>query len=271
MKPVLNNIDSEEIARKVAVGLIDHVKTEELSSYLEETAIYMSQYYIDYETLASRIYVSNLHKQTCDSFLDTMELEVNNFNQNTNTHTPLISNDVMKICRENSERIQRSIDYDRDYLFDYFGLKTLERNYLIKLNGKTIERPQDKLMKVSLGIHKEDLEAAIETYEYMSTKQFIHATPTLFNSATVKPQMSSCFLLKMKEDSIEGIFDTLKRCAIISKCGGGIGLTVNCIRSTGSYISGTDGRSNGIVPMLRVFNNASRYVDQGKCFFLKKN
>ena len=181
----------------------------------------------------------------------------------TQTHAPLISEEIYKIIRKNADELDSSVIYDRDYNFDYFGFKTLERSYLIRTNGKVTERPQHLFMRVALGIHKEDIQAAIETYNLMSEKWFIHATPTLFNAGTPKPQMSSCFLLSMTEDSIAGIFDTLKRCALISQSAGGIGVSIHNIRSTGSYIKGTGGISNGIIPMLRVFNDTARYVDQG--------
>ena len=181
----------------------------------------------------------------------------------TQTHAPLISEEIYKIIRKNADELDSSLIYDRDYNFDYFGFKTLERSYLIRTNGKVTERPQHLFMRVALGIHKEDIQAAIETYNLMSEKWFIHATPTLFNAGTPKPQMSSCFLLSMTEDSIAGIFDTLKRCALISQSAGGIGVSIHNIRSTGSYIKGTGGISNGIIPMLRVFNDTARYVDQG--------
>ena len=175
----------------------------------------------------------------------------------------MIADDVIKIVRKNSEILDSTIIYDRDFSYDYFGFKTLERSYLLRINGQIAERPQQMLMRVAIGIHKDDIESAINTYELMSQKFFTHATPTLFNAGTPKPQMSSCFLLTMKEDSIDGIYDTLKQCAKISQSAGGIGLSIHDVRATGSYIRGTNGVSNGIVPMLRVFNDTARYVDQG--------
>jgi len=159
--------------------------------------------------------------------------------------------------------LDSEIIYDRDFDYDYFGFKTLERSYLLKLGGKVVERPQHMLMRVSVGIHKEDIESAIKTYHLMSQRWFTHASPTLFNAGTPRAQLSSCFLICMKDDSIEGIYDTLKECAVISKSAGGIGVSIHNIRATGSYIRGTNGASNGIVPMLRVFNDTARYVDQG--------
>jgi len=170
---------------------------------------------------------------------------------------------VFKAIMSHADKLDDAIDYSRDYEFDYFGFKTLEKSYLLKIDDKVIERPQHMLMRVSVGIHADDINAAIQTYELMSQKWFIHATPTLFNSGTPKPQLSSCFLLTMQEDSITGIYDTLKQCAEISQSAGGIGLSIHNIRATGSYIKGTNGTSNGIVPMLRVFNDTARYVDQG--------
>ena len=207
--------------------------------------------------------MSNLHKNTFKSFSKTAQLLYEYTDPITQTHAPLISEEIYKIIRKNADELDSSLIYDRDYNFDYFGFKTLERSYLIRTNGKVTERPQHLFMRVALGIHKEDIQAAIETYNLMSEKWFIHATPTLFNAGTPKPQMSSCFLLSMTEDSIAGIFDTLKRCALISQSAGGIGVSIHNIRSTGSYIKGTGGISNGIIPMLRVFNDTARYVDQG--------
>merc|ERR1719419_193318 len=175
----------------------------------------------------------------------------------------MISEKHYKIIQDNKDRLDSAIVYDRDFEYQYFGFKTLERSYLLKINGKVVERPQQMLMRVSVGIHGEDIEAAVETYDLLSKKLFTHASPTLFNAATPRPQLSSCFLLTMASDSIEGIYDTLKQCALISKSAGGIGLNIHCIRSTGSYIAGTNGISNGLVPMLRVYNNTARYVDQG--------
>jgi ribonucleoside-diphosphate reductase alpha chain len=217
----------------------------------------------DYAKLAARISVSNLHKNTKKSFSETMKDLYEYVNPRTGKKAPLLSDEVYKVVAENAEILDSTIIYNRDFGYDYFGFKTLERSYLLKINGKIAERPQHMLMRVAVGIHLNDLESAIETYELMSKKYFTHATPTLFNSGTPKPQMSSCFLLAMKDDSIDGIYDTLKQTAKISQSAGGIGLSIHNIRATGSYIAGTNGTSNGIVPMLRVFNDTARYVDQG--------
>ena len=176
---------------------------------------------------------------------------------------PLLSDDVLQVIQDNYERINEVIDYSRDFQYDFFGFKTLERAYLLKVDGQIVERPQHMLMRCSIGIHVTDLEAAFETYNLMSEQWFTHATPTLFNAGTCNPQMSSCFLLAMRDDSIEGIYDTLKQTAMISKNAGGIGLAMHCIRAQNSYIRGTNGHSNGLVPMLKVYNDTARYVDQG--------
>ena len=255
--------DVIEIAKKVIQGIYDNVTTTELDNLTAETAAAQTTIHPDFSVLAARIAVSNLHKNTLKSFSKTAKLLYEYTDPVTQTHAPLISEEIYKIIRKNADELDSSLIYDRDYNFDYFGFKTLERSYLIRTNGKVTERPQHLFMRVALGIHKEDIQAAIETYNLMSEKWFIHATPTLFNAGTPKPQMSSCFLLSMTEDSIAGIFDTLKRCALISQSAGGIGVSIHNIRSTGSYIKGTDGISNGIIPMLRVFNDTARYVDQG--------
>ena len=255
--------DVIEIAKKVIQGIYDHVTTTELDNLAAETAAAQTTIHPDFSVLAARIAVSNLHKNTLKSFSKTAQLLYEYTDPITQTHAPLISEEIYKIIRKNADELDSSVIYDRDYNFDYFGFKTLERSYLIRTNGKVTERPQHLFMRVALGIHKEDIQAAIETYNLMSEKWFIHATPTLFNAGTPKPQMSSCFLLSMTEDSIAGIFDTLKRCALISQSAGGIGVSIHNIRSTGSYIKGTGGISNGIIPMLRVFNDTARYVDQG--------
>ncbi|MGB0509266.1 MAG: ribonucleotide reductase N-terminal alpha domain-containing protein, partial [Schleiferiaceae bacterium] len=209
------------------------------------------------------IAVSNLHKSTKKSFSETVTDLYEYINPETGKKAPLIADDVYEIIQANAEYLDSQLIYDRDFSYDYFGFKTLERSYLLRMHGKIVERPQHMLMRVSIGIHKEDLEGALETYELMSKKYMTHATPTLFNAGTPKPQMSSCFLLTMKEDSIDGIYDTLKQTAKISQSAGGIGLSIHNIRATGSYIGGTNGTSNGIVPMLRVYNDTARYVDQG--------
>ncbi|CAH8586804.1 unnamed protein product [Schistosoma rodhaini] len=217
----------------------------------------------EYAILAARLTVSNLHKETKSRFSDVVEDLYCYINPRTKKHSPLVSKSLRDFVRENAERLNDAIDYQRDYTYNYFGFKTLERSYLLKINGKVHERPQHMLMRVSIGIHTSDIDSAIETYNLMSEKWFTHASPTLFNAGTPKPQLSSCFLITMKDDSIEGIYDTLKECAVISKNAGGIGLNVHNIRSRGTYIAGTNGDSNGIVPMLRVFNSTARYVDQG--------
>jgi ribonucleoside-diphosphate reductase alpha chain len=256
-------VDPLKVAMRVIEGLYDGVTTSELDNLAAEIAATMTTTHPDYAKLAARISVSNLHKNTKKSFSETMKDLYTYVNPRTGKKAPLLSDEVHKIISENSERLDSTIIYNRDFGYDYFGFKTLERSYLLKLNGKIAERPQHMLMRVSVGIHLNDLDAAIETYELMSKKFFTHATPTLFNSGTPKPQMSSCFLLAMKDDSIDGIYDTLKQTAKISQSAGGIGLSIHNIRATGSYIAGTNGTSNGIVPMLQVFNDTARYVDQG--------
>jgi len=253
----------EKVAMKVIEGLFDGVTTSELDNLAAEVAATNTITHPDYALLASRIAVSNLHKNTKKSFSDTVTDLYQYIDPKTNEKAPLISDEVYKIVKKNADVLDSTIIYDRDFRYDFFGFKTLERSYLLKLNGQVAERPQQMIMRVAVGIHKDDLDAAIETYNYMSEGWFTHATPTLFNSGTPKPQMSSCFLLATKEDSIPGIYDTLKQCAQISQSAGGIGLSIHDIRATGSYIKGTNGTSNGIVPMLRVFNDTARYVDQG--------
>ncbi len=253
----------EKVAMKVIEGLFDGVTTSELDNLAAEVAATNTITHPDYALLASRIAVSNLHKNTKKSFSDTVTDLYEYIDPKTNEKAPLISDEVYKIVKKNADVLDSTIIYDRDFRYDFFGFKTLERSYLLKLKGQVAERPQQMIMRVAVGIHKEDLDAAIETYNYMSEGWFTHATPTLFNSGTPKPQMSSCFLLATKEDSIPGIYDTLKQCAQISQSAGGIGLSIHDIRATGSYIKGTNGTSNGIVPMLRVFNDTARYVDQG--------
>lgn len=228
-----------------------------------ETAAYMTVTHPDYAILAARIAVSNLHKQTKKQFSAVVSDLFSYVNPKNQTHQPMISKEVHDIVMRHAEELNSAIVYDRDFNYQFFGFKTLERSYLLRINGKVAERPQHMLMRVSVGIHGEDIEKAIETYNMMSLKYFTHASPTLFNAGTPSPQMSSCFLIDMKEDSIDGIYDTLKTCALISKTAGGIGLNVHRIRATGSYIGGTNGTSNGLIPMLRVYNNTARYVDQG--------
>ena len=256
-------VDPVKVAMRVIEGLYDGVTTSELDNLAAEIAATMTTAHPDYARLAARISVSNLHKNTKKTFSEVMEDLYTYVNPRTGKKAPLLSDEVYKVVMDNKDKLDSTIIYNRDFGYDYFGFKTLERSYLLKLNGQIAERPQHMLMRVSVGIHLNDLDAAIETYELMSKKYFTHATPTLFNSGTPKPQMSSCFLLTMKEDSIDGIYDTLKQTAKISQSAGGIGLAIHNVRATGSYIAGTNGTSNGIVPMLKVFNDTARYVDQG--------
>ena len=217
----------------------------------------------DYAQLAARITVSNLHKNTKKSFSETIKEMFAHVNKLSGLKAPFIADDVYEIIMKNAARLDSEIIYDRDFDYDYFGFKTLERSYLLKTNGVVIERPQHMLMRVAIGIHKNDIDSAINTYHILSQRWFTHASPTLFNAGTPRPQMSSCFLVCMKDDSIEGIYDTLKEFAVIRKSAGGLGVSVHNIRATSSYIRGTNGTSNGIVPMLRIFNDTARYVDQG--------
>ncbi len=256
-------VQPELVAMKVIEGLYDGVSTVELDNLAAEVAASKTIEHPDYALLASRISVSNLHKNTKKSFSETVEDLYNYIDPKTGQNASLIADDVYQIIMDNAEYLDGQIIYDRDFKYDYFGFKTLERAYLLRLNGDIVERPQHMLMRVSVGIHKDDIESAVKTYNLMSEGWFTHATPTLFNAGTPKPQMSSCFLLTMKEDSISGIYDTLKQCAQISQSAGGIGLSIHDIRAKGGYIKGTNGTSNGIVPMLRVFNDTARYVDQG--------
>ncbi len=259
-----NYIDHINISQKVVQGLYDGVTTTELDNLAAETAASMSTVHPDYASLAARIAISNLHKETNKSFSATMRALHQYIDPKTGEAAGLIGDDTMKVIKKNRSQLDAAIIYDRDFDFDYFGYKTLERSYLLRMDGKVVERPQQMLMRVAVGIHGEDIDAAIETYQLMSEKWFIHATPTLFNSGTPKPQMAvpaSCS--RMTDDSISGIFETLTRCAKISQSAGGIGLSIHNIRATGSYIKGTGGASNGIVPMLKVYNDTARYVDQG--------
>ncbi len=258
-----NLVNIIDVAKKTIEGIYDGVATTDLDNLAAETAASLTIRHPDYAILASRISISNLHKNTVKRFSATMRLLYNYTDAITQQRMPLIADDIMQIIEANADLIDSTILYDRDYSFDYFGFKTLEKSYLLKLNGKIAERPQHMYMRVAIGIHKEDIESAIQTYHLMSEKWMTHATPTLFNAGTPKPQMSSCFLLTMKSDSIEGIYDTLKQTAKISQSAGGIGLAIHHIRATGTYIGGTNGTSNGIVPMLKVFNDTARYVDQG--------
>ncbi|NCT16737.1 MAG: ribonucleoside-diphosphate reductase subunit alpha [Flavobacteriia bacterium] len=256
-------VDPVKVAMRVIEGLYDGVTTSELDNLAAEIAATMTISHPDYAKLAARISVSNLHKNTKKSFSEVMADLYNYINPRTGKKAPLLSDEVYETIMANAEELDSTIIYNRDFNYDYFGFKTLERSYLLKLNGAIAERPQQMLMRVSVGIHLNDMEAVKETYELMSKKYFTHATPTLFNSGTPKPQMSSCFLLAMKDDSIDGIYDTLKQTAKISQSAGGIGLSIHNVRARGSYIGGTNGTSNGIVPMLRVYNDTARYVDQG--------
>src|ERR1051326_450798 len=257
------HVSPVQVAMKVIEGVYDGVTTSELDNLAAEIAATLTTKHPDYALLASRIAVSNLHKGTNKSFSKTMELLYKYVDPKTGKAAPLLADDVYEVIMKNAEVLDSTIIYDRDFGYDFFGFKTLEKSYLLKLNGQVAERPQHMLMRVAIGIHKENIDAAIETYNLMSERWFTHATPTLFNAGTPKPQLSSCFLLTMQDDSIDGIYDTLKNCAKISQSAGGIGLSIHNIRATGSYIRGTNGTSNGIIPMLRVFNDTARYVDQG--------
>ncbi|MGI4020183.1 MAG: ribonucleoside-diphosphate reductase subunit alpha [Janthinobacterium lividum] len=256
-------VDPIDVAKKVIEGLYDGVTTSELDNLAAETAASLTTKHPDYALLASRIAVSNLHKNTQKSFSGTMKKLYEYVDRKTGKNASLIAEDVWEVIEKNAELLDSTIIYDRDFGFDYFGFKTLEKSYLLKIEGQIVERPQHLYMRVAIGIHKQDVESAIKTYHLMSERWFTHATPTLFNAGTPKAQMSSCFLLTMQDDSIEGIYDTLKQTAKISQSAGGIGLSIHNVRATGSYISGTNGTSNGIIPMLKVFNDTARYVDQG--------
>lgn len=258
-----NHVDSIEVSKKVILGLYDGVSTTELDNLAAETAAAMSSQHPDYAILAARIAVSNLHKNTDKSFSKNMKELYNYIDPKSGEKAGLISDECYQIVQKYKERLDSTIIYDRDFDFDYFGFKTLERSYLLRMDRQVVERPQQMLMRVSIGIHGEDIEAAIETYHLMSEKWFIHATPTLFNAGTPRPQLSSCFLLSMADDSISGIYETLTRCAKISQSAGGIGISAHNIRAKGSYIKGTGGQSNGLIPMLKVYNETARYVDQG--------
>ncbi|MBK9981278.1 MAG: ribonucleoside-diphosphate reductase subunit alpha [Saprospiraceae bacterium] len=258
-----DHVNPIKISMKVIEGLYDGVSTSDLDNLAAETAATMTAIHPDYALLAARVAISNLHKNTNKSFSETMDALYNYIDPITKQKAGLISDMTIDIIRRHADQLDSAIIYDRDYGFDYFGFKTLERSYLLRMDKQVVERPQHMLMRASIGIHGEDVASAIETYNLMSEKWFIHATPTLFNAGTPKPQLSSCFLLSMVDDSIEGIFETLSRCAKISQSAGGIGLSIHNVRATGSYIKGTGGTSNGIIPMLRVFNDTARYVDQG--------
>ena len=257
------HVQPVEVAKKVINGLYDGVSTVQLDDLAAETAAALTAAHPDYAVLAARIAISNLHKETKKSFSETMRDLHGYIDTATSSPAALIANDVMEVIEAHAEALDSAIIYSRDFEYDYFGFKTLERSYLLKLDGKVVERPQHMLMRVAVGIHKENIASALHTYELLSERWFTHATPTLFNAGTPKPQLSSCFLLSLQDDSIDGIYDTLKQTAKISQSAGGIGLSIHNLRATGSYIKGTNGTSNGIVPMLRVFNDTARYVDQG--------
>ncbi|MBL7833304.1 MAG: ribonucleoside-diphosphate reductase subunit alpha [Cyclobacteriaceae bacterium] len=256
-------VSAVEVAMKVINGLYDGVTTVELDNLAAEIAATLTTKHPDYAKLAARIAISNLHKVTSKSFSSTMKRLYTYVDPKTGQNAPLISKETWRVIHQHAAELDEAILYDRDFGYDYFGFKTLERSYLMKIDGKVVERPQHLLMRVAVGIHGEDIPAAIETYNLLSEKWFTHATPTLFNAGTPKPQLSSCFLLTMQDDSIDGIYDTLKQCAKISQSAGGIGLSIHNVRAKGSYIKGTGGTSNGIVPMLRNFDMTARYVDQG--------
>src|SRR5882724_1568978 len=256
-------VNPVEVAMKVINGLYDGVSTQELDNLAAEIAASMTTRHPDFAKLSALIAVINLHKVTSKSFSNTMKRLYQYVDPKTGQNAPLISKETWKVIKENAAELDEAIIYDRDFSYDFFGFKTLEKSYLMKVDGKIVERPQHLLMRVAVGIHGEDIPAAIETYHLLSEKWFTHATPTLFNAGTPKPQLSSCFLLTMKDDSIDGIYDTLKQTAKISQSAGGIGLSIHSVRAKGSYIKGTGGTSNGIVPMLRNFDMTARYVDQG--------
>ena len=256
-------VTPEKVAMKVIEGLYDGVTTSELDDLAAEVAALNVMTHPDYGLLASRIAISNLHENTKASFSETIEILHKYIDPKSKEQAPLISETIYKIIKNNADKIDSEINYERDFKYDYFGFKTLEKSYLLRLNNRVIERPQHMLMRVALEIHKKDIKSVLETYNYMSEGWFLHASPTLFSSSTPNPQMSSCFSLAVKEDSISGIYDTLSQCAKISQSAGGVGLSVHNIRAKGSYIKGTNGTSNGIVPMLKVFNDTAKYVDQG--------
>ena len=258
-----NHVDTALITQKVIEGIYDGITTQDLDQLAAETAAYLATTHPDYLSLAGRIAVSNLHKQTDESFFKVIEKLYFHVHSMNGAESPLVSEELYQVVKKHAKAIDKYLKPERDFGYDYFGFKTLERSYLLKINGLIVERPGHMLMRVALGIHGEDLDAAFETYDLMSEKYFTHASPTLFNAGTIKAQLSSCFLLTAKDDSIEGIYDTLRDCALISQSAGGIGLSIHNIRAKGTFIKGTNGTSNGIVPMLRVFNDTARYVDQG--------
>ena len=255
------SIDETIISQKVIQEIYDGVKTSELDELASQISVSMYSKHPDYKVLAGRIVISNHQKNTLDNFSDKIEL-MYNFESN-GVKKPLVADYLYELVMKHKDIINQSIDYSKDYDYDYFGFKTLEKSYLYRIDKTIIERPQDMLMRVSLSIHRHNIEDALHNYDMMSNHYFTHATPTLYNAGSRREQFASCFLLTMKEDSISGIYDTLKDCALISKHAGGIGLSIHDIRAKDSYISGTNGVSNGLVPMLRVFNDTARYVDQG--------
>ncbi|VEU21298.1 DEKNAAC102770 [Brettanomyces naardenensis] len=257
------HIDPIAVAQRVVTGVYEGVTTVELDNLTAETAAYMTTIHPDYAILAARLAISNLHKQTKKLFSDVVQELYSYYNPKTKKACPMVSQLTYDTVMRHKDELNSAINYDRDFNYNYFGFKTLERSYLLRINGKVAERPQHLIMRVAVGIHGDDIPRVIETYNLMSERYFTHASPTLFNAGTPHPQMSSCFLVAMKDDSIEGIYDTLKECALISKTAGGIGMHIHNVRATGSYIAGTNGTSNGIIPMIRVFNNTARYVDQG--------
>eukprot|EP00406_Dinophysis_acuminata_P024754 CAMPEP_0179348800 /NCGR_PEP_ID=MMETSP0797-20121207/73900_1 /TAXON_ID=47934 /ORGANISM="Dinophysis acuminata, Strain DAEP01" /LENGTH=548 /DNA_ID=CAMNT_0021063639 /DNA_START=76 /DNA_END=1718 /DNA_ORIENTATION=+ len=255
-------VDPASLAQKVLQGLPSIIKTAEVDTLVAETCAYMSQKHPDFSTLAARVAASNLHKTTLDSFSETCRMMVE-YKDKQGRSAALIADDVWEFVRANAPRLDAAINYQRDYEYDYFGFQTLVKSYLLRIHGRVVERPQHMLMRVACGIHAGDVERAVETYDLMSRRHFTHATPTLFNAGTPRPQMSSCFLLTVSGDSVDGIFDTLTQCAQIAKCTGGIGVAVSNVRAKGSYIRGTNGYSNGLVPMFRTFNETARFVAQG--------
>lgn len=256
-------VDPIEIAQKVIGGIYDGITTEELDNLAAETAASLIPRHPDYSLLASRIAVSKLHKSTKKKFSETIHDLYHYIDPETNQPAGLINDETYKAVMDNKQKLDGAIIHERDFNFEYFGFKTLEKSYLLKMKGRVAESPQHMYMRVSAGIWGNDIKNVLKTYELLSNHMMTHATPTLFNAGTKKPQLSSCFLLTMSDDSIPGIYKTLSDVAAISQNAGGIGLAIHNIRSTGSYIKGTNGTSNGIVPMLKVFNETARYVDQG--------
>lgn len=260
--PILEHVNATLISQKVISGIFNGITTSELDNLASETAIFLATTHPDYAVLASRLVVSNLHKETCSSYEQVCEKLYNNIDCNTNLHAPLISNEFYQIVKNNINIFEQILNYDYDYNYDYFGFKTVSKLYLLKIQNKIVERPQHMILRVSIGIHKDDIPNIIKTYNLMAQKYFTHASPTLFNAGTIYPQMSSCFLQTMKSDSVEGIYDTLKNTAIISKHAGGVGLAIHDIRAKNSYIRSTQGLANGIIPMLKVFNDTARFINQ---------